>query len=88
MVEPEGVMVEPPSVTDAGEAAGTADEGSARKGHCLCLHLLFDFWFVQLEHSLQGVARQAGHLLQALRGGFLFCFPPASWRGFIVAFWN
>ena len=60
---PEGVTAEPSPVTDAGteERAGTADEGSARKGHCLCLHLLFDFWFVQLEHSLQGVARQAGH---------------------------
>ena len=61
-----------------GEGAGTEDEGvfgRAKNGHCLCLHFLFDLMFVQLEHSLQGRARHAEQALQALRGGFLFCFP-------------
>ena len=79
VAEEPGVEISVPTpVTDVEDVLG-----SARKGHFLCLHLLFDLGFVQLEHSLQGGEMQAVQLLHAFRGGFLFCFPPV-WRGFIT----
>ena len=89
---PEEAVLPAACEEDTGEGVGAEgaedDVVRARYGHSLCLHLLFDFAFVQLEHSLQGGARQAGHVEHAFRGGFLFCFCLPGWRGFIVRLWN
>ena len=59
----------------AAEDGGDEEDGVCwpRLGHTLCLHLFLNLAFKQFGHILQGGAKQAGHFLQARRGGDLFC---------------